>query len=80
MLSTAAESSNSIEVTQQEKKNFELNERKGMMVFIDDPPGTVFKSVVAIVEMAVYESVILEQVSIEKVNMELVKLFVWINC
>ena len=51
-----------------------------MMVFIDDPPGTVFKSAVSIVEMALYETVILDHASIDKIDMELVKTFVWVNC
>ena len=50
-----------------------------MLEFVSNPPGTVFKSAVGLLEMAVYEPIILQQTSIDKLDIDLLKAFVWVN-
>ena len=60
VLTTVAESSNSIQISDLEKANFSMNERQGMLGFFETPAGTVFKSAVAVVEMALYENLVIQ--------------------
>ena len=79
ILTALVHSKNSQEITDFEEFNFNFNERKGMLEFIQNPPGTVFKSAVALLEMTVFEPIILKPASIDKLDMDLLKAFIWVN-
>ena len=50
-----------------------------MLEFVSNPPGTVFKSAVALLEMTVYEPIVLRPATIDKLDMDLFKAFIWVN-